>query len=232
MVAIKGLEKFAPRDFPGFLAATVFLGGCNFRCPYCHNPDLVFRPDSLPTFPLDFFLGFLESRKDWIEAICVTGGEPLLNEDLETLLLLIKERKLLVKVDTNGAFPSRLEYLIRQNLIDRVAMDVKAPLIKYAEVTRTEVIADDLVKSISLIKNSGLPYMFRTTVVPGLVGGEEIRLISRMLDGAEVFQIQQFVPKNTLDKSFETITPFPVEELRSFAEMAKPYFSEVRIEGV
>ena len=232
MVAIKGLEKFAPRDFPGFLAATVFLGGCNFRCPYCHNPDLVFRPDSLPTFPLDFFLGFLESRKDWIEAICVTGGEPLLNEDLETLLLLIKERKLLVKVDTNGAFPSRLEYLMRQNLIDRVAMDVKAPLIKYAEVTRTEVIADDLVKSISLIKNSGLPYMFRTTVVPGLVGGEEIRLISRMLDGAEVFQIQQFVPKNTLDKSFERITPFPVEELRSFAEMAKPYFSEVRIEGV
>jgi len=232
LVAIKGLEKFAPRDFPGYLAATIFLGGCNFRCPYCHNPDLVFRPDSLPTFPLDFFLGFLESRKDWIEAICVTGGEPLLNEDLETLLLLIKERKLLVKVDTNGAFPSRLEYLIRQNLIDRVAMDVKAPLIKYAEVTRTEVIADDLVKSISLIKNSGLPYMFRTTVVPGLVGGEEIGLISRMLDGAEVFQIQQFVPKNTLDKSFETITPFPVEELRSFAEMAKPYFSEVRIEGV
>ena len=232
MVAIKGLEKFGPRDFPGYLASTVFVGECNFRCPYCHNSDLVLRPDSLPTFPMDFFLGFLESRKDWIEAVCVTGGEPLLHDDLEVLLRLIKERDLLVKVDTNGAFPARLESLIQSKLVDFLAMDVKAPFEKYSEVTRTRVNVSEIQSSISLIMQSELPYLFRTTVVPGLVGSEDIQAISRLLKGARLFQIQQFVPKNTLDKSFERKRPFSVEELRTFAELAKPYFSEVRIEGV
>ncbi len=131
MVEIKGLEKFAPRDFPGHISSTVFLGGCNFRCPFCHNSDLVLRPEILPTFPLDYFLSFLDSRKGWLEGICISGGEPLLQDDLETLLILIKGRNLLVKIDTNGSFPSRLEDLIRKRLIDHVAMDVKAPLKRY-----------------------------------------------------------------------------------------------------
>ena len=231
MVAIKGLEKFAPRDFPGYLTSTVFVGGCNFRCPYCHNSDLVLRPDSLPTFPMDFFLGFLESRKDWIEAVCVTGGEPLLHDDLEVLLRLIKERDLLVKVDTNGAFPARLESLIQNKLVDFLAMDVKAPFEKYSEVTGTRANLSDIQDSISLIMRSELPYLFRTTVVPGLVGSEDIQEISRLLKGARLFQIQQFVPKNTLDKTFESKRPFSVEDVKSFAELAKPYFTEVRIEG-
>jgi len=232
LVAIKGLEKFAPRDFPGYLASTVFIGGCNFRCPYCHNSDLVLRPDSLPSFPMDFFLGFLESRKDWIEAVCVTGGEPLWHEDIEVLLRLIKERNLLVKIDTNGSYPARLEALMQDKLVDYVAMDVKAPLEKYSDVTLAPVSLDDIRNSISLIMQSNLPSLFRTTVVPGLVEGEDIREIAQLLKGARVFQIQQFVPRNTLDKDFESKKPFSIEEVRSFAELAKPYFSEVRIEGV
>lgn len=232
MVAIKGLEKFAPRDFPGYLASTVFVGGCNFRCPYCHNSDLVLRPDSLPSFPMDFFLGFLESRKDWIEAVCITGGEPLIHEDLEILLRLIKERNLLVKIDTNGSFPARLGALMQDKLVDFVAMDVKAPLEKYSEVTQSPVSLDDIRGCISLLMQSDLPSLFRTTVVPGLVEGEDIQEISRLLKGARVFQIQRFIPKNTLDKNFESKKPFSVEEVRSFAELAEPYFSEVRIEGV
>lgn len=232
MVAIKGLEKFAPRDFPGYLASTVFIGGCNFRCPYCHNSDLVLRPDSLPSFPMDFFLGFLESRKDWIEAVCVTGGEPLWHEDIEVLLRLIKERNLLVKIDTNGSYPARLEALMQDKLVDYVAMDVKAPLEKYSDVTLAPVSLDDIRNSISLIMQSNLPSLFRTTVVPGLVGGEDIQEIAQLLKGARVFQIQQFVPRNTLDKDFESKKPFSIEEVKSFAELARPYFSEVRIEGV
>lgn len=232
MVAIKGLEKFAPRDFPGYLASTVFIGECNFRCPYCHNADLVLRPESLPSFPMDFFLGFLESRKDWIEAVCVTGGEPLMHEDLEVLLSLIKERNLLIKIDTNGSFPARLETVMKDKLVDYVAMDVKAPLEKYSDVTMSPVSLDDIRDSISLLMHSNLPSLFRTTVVPGLVEGEDIREIARLLKGAQVFQIQRFVPKNTLDKDFESIKPFSIEEVKSFAELAKPYFSEVRIEGV
>ena len=232
MVEIKGLEKFAPRDFPGHISSTVFLGGCNFRCPFCHNSDLVLRPEILPTFPLDYFLSFLDSRKGWLEGICISGGAPLLHDDLETLLILIKDRNLLVKVDINGSFPSRLEDLIQKRLIDHIAMDVKAPLARYQEVTRATVNEEDIVRSADIIKNSGLGYVFRTTLVPGLVGPEDIKKISQMLDGANIFQLQQFVPLNTLDSQYLQKKPYRREEVQGLAKIAEPYFSEVRIEGV
>ena len=232
MVEIKGLEKFSPKDFPGYISSTVFLGGCNFRCPFCHNSDLVLRPEILPTFPLDYFLSFLDSRKGWLEGICISGGEPLLQDDLETLLILIKDRNLLVKIDTNGSFPSRLENLIQKKLVDHIAMDVKAPLDRYQEVTRATVNEEDIVRSVDIIKNSGLGYVFRTTLVPGLVGPEDIKKICQMLDGANIFQLQQFVPLNTLDSHYLQKKPYRREEVQGLARIAEPYFSEVRIEGV
>ena len=232
MVEIKGLEKFAPRDFPGHISSTVFLGGCNFRCPFCHNSDLVLRPEILPTFPLDYFLSFLDSRKGWLEGICISGGEPLLHDDLKTLLILIKDRNLLVKIDTNGSFPSRLEDLIQKKLVDHIAMDVKAPLARYQEVTRAAVNEEDIVRSVEIIKNSGLGYVFRTTLVPGLVGPEDIKKICQMLDGANIFQLQQFVPLNTLDSHYLQKKPYRREEIQGLARIAEPYFSEVRIQGV
>jgi len=232
LVEIKGLEKFSPKDFPGHISSTVFLGGCNFRCPFCHNSDLVLRPEILPTFPLDYFLSFIDSRKGWLEGICISGGEPLLHDDLETLLILIKDRNLLVKVDINGSFPSRLEDLIQKGLIDHIAMDVKAPLTRYQEVTRAKVNEEDIVRSADIVKNSGLGYVFRTTLVPGLVGPEDIKKICQMLDGANVFQLQQFVPLNTLDSHYLQKKPYGREEVQRFAKIAEPYFSEVRIEGV
>lgn len=232
MVEIKGLEKFAPKDFPGYISSTIFLGGCNFRCPFCHNSDLVLRPEILPTFPLDYFLSFLDSRKGWLEGICITGGEPLLHDDLETLLILIKDRDLLVKVDTNGSFPSRLENLIQKKLVDYIAMDVKAPLARYQEVTRATVDEEDIVRSVDIIKNSGLGYVFRTTLVPGLVGPEDIKKICQMLNGAKIYQLQQFIPINTLDSHYLQKKPYRREEIQGLAKIAEPYFSEVRIEGV
>ncbi len=232
MVEIKGLEKFSPKDFPGYISSTVFLGGCNFRCPFCHNSDLVLRPEILPTFPLDYFLSFLDSRKGWLEGICISGGEPLLQDDLETLLILIKDRNLLVKIDTNGSFPSRLENLIQKKLVDHIAMDVKAPLKRYQEVTRATVNEEDIVRSVDIIKNSGLGYVFRTTLVPGLVGPEDIKQICQMLDGAKIYQLQQFIPLNTLDSHYLQKKPYRREEVQGLAKIAEPYFSEVRIEGV
>jgi len=232
LVEIKGLEKFAPKDFPGFISSTVFLGGCNFRCPYCHNSDLVLRPEGLPTLPVDYFTSYLDSRKGWLEGICITGGEPLIHEDLEELLLLLKERDLLIKVDTNGSFPLRLEELVKKRLIDHVAMDLKAPLEKYSEVTGSKVKEEDIVKSIDIIKNSGLEYIFRTTVVPGLIDTEDIEKICQILRGAKIFQIQQFLPDNTIDKEYLQREPFSREKLQVFAEVAEPYFSEVLIEGI
>jgi pyruvate formate lyase activating enzyme len=232
LVEIKGLEKFAPKDFPGYISSTIFLGGCNFRCPFCHNSDLVLRPEILPTLPLDYFLSFLDSRKGWLEGICISGGEPLLHDDLETLLILMKDRNLLVKVDTNGSFPSRLEDLIKKKLVDHIAMDVKAPLARYQEVTRAAVNEEDIVRSVDIIKNSGLGYVFRTTLVPGLVGPEDIKQICQMLNGAKIFQLQQFVPLNTLDSHYLQKKPYRREEVQGLAKIAEPYFSEVRIEGI
>jgi pyruvate formate lyase activating enzyme len=230
MVEIKGLEKFSPRDYPGFISATVFLGSCNFRCPYCHNADLVLHPDDLPTFPMDYFIDFLDSRKDWLEGICITGGEPVLHPDLADFLSLLKERNLLVKLDTNGSFPSRLEDLIAKNLVDSIAMDVKAPLERYEEVTRTKVDRGKIRKSIDIIMSSGVEYVFRLTAVPGLIDEKGMTEIGRMLQGAKVFQIQQFVPANTLDPSFERLKPFKRDRIRALGRCVEEFFSEVRFE--
>jgi pyruvate formate lyase activating enzyme len=232
LVEIKGLEKFAPLDFPGYISATVFLGGCNFRCPFCHNADLVLRPEAIDTMPLDYFITFLDSRKDWLEAVCVSGGEPLLQEDLEVLLRVIKERSMLVKLDTNGSRPDRLTDLVGAKLVDYVAMDVKAPLHRYKEVTRSEVSEDDIARSIEFVRTSGLPYTFRTTVVPGLVGEKDLLEIAQMLHRAKRFQIQQFSRRNPVDKIFAEVKPYPEEEINRLAGLVKPYFDDVRVEGI
>lgn len=232
MVEIKGLEKFSPRDFPGVISSTVFLGSCNFRCPFCHNAELVLNPGDLTTFPMDYFDQFLDSRKDWLEGICVTGGEPLLHPDLADFLSPLKERNLLVKMDTNGSFPSRLEDLIVKDLVDFIAMDVKAPLEKYQEVTKTDVDVRNIRKSMDIIMHSGRDYVFRITAVPGLIDRAGMREIGRMLQGAKVFQIQQFMPVNTLDPSFERLKPFKGEEIRELGKSVEEFFAEVRIEGV
>ncbi|UCC38225.1 MAG: anaerobic ribonucleoside-triphosphate reductase activating protein [Candidatus Aminicenantes bacterium] len=232
MVEIKGIEKFASKDFPGYISSTLFLGGCNFSCPYCHNSDLALRPETLPTYPIDDFIQFMDSRSGWLEGICVSGGEPLLHDDLEMLLRLIKKRKLLVRIDTNGSFPSRLESLIKKQLVDNIAMDIKAPLGRYQEVTRSSVAVEDISNSIDIIKKSGLEYVFRTTAVPDLIGAGDIEEISKMLDGAKVFQLQQFIPTNTIDSDFLQKKPYTRDVMKEFAKIAESHFPEIRVEGI
>jgi pyruvate formate lyase activating enzyme len=232
LVEIKGIEKFAPKDFPGYISSTVFTGGCNFRCPFCHNAELVLKPQSLPSFPLDYFLSYLDSRKNWLEAVCVTGGEPLLHDDLDVLLQLIKERNLLVKIDTNGAFPEKLEKLVKSRLLDCIAMDIKAPLDKYEKSTAVPVNTDNLKRSIQIVQNSNMDYIFRTTAVPGFIDGHDIEEIGQLLKGSKMFQIQQFKPVHTIDKSLEETKPYSREELQNLADRAAPYFEKVRIEGI
>ena len=231
MVEIKGIEKFASRDFPGHISATVFIGGCTFRCPYCHNADLVLRPDELQTTPVDIFLSYLDGRKGWLEGICLSGGEPLLHDDIEDLVRVIRDRGLLVKLDTNGSFPERLERLLGEKLLDWVAMDVKAPLERYREVTRSNVDIEAVVRSADLIRMSGVRSTFRTTVVPGLVGREDIVKIGEWLRGAECYLIQQFVPHTTIDPAYLEKKPYSREELEVLVVAARPYFKEARVEA-
>lgn len=232
MVEIKGLEKFASRDFPGHISSTVFVGGCNFRCPFCHNAELVLSPGRLPSMDLNLFLSYLDSRKGWLDGLCLSGGEPLLHEDIEVLARVIKDRGFLVKVDTNGSFPDRLEYLIDQKLVDWVAMDIKATPDRYPEVVKAGVDIRKIEESVELIRRSSLPYIFRTTVVPTVHGEADLLEIAAWLRGSERFQLQQFVPQNTLEPAFLKLKPYPAQELKDWAEKLKPYFSEVLLEGV
>lgn len=139
---------------------------------------------------------------------------------------------MLVKIDTNGSFPARLKKWIQKKLVDYVAMDVKGPLEKYLDVTRVKVNVKDIEKSIEIVKSSGLEYVFRMTVVPGLIGEEDIEKVGRMLKGTKLFQLQQFVPINTLDKSFNKIKPYPQDKLLSFAKVLNSFISEVKVEGI
>lgn len=231
MAEIKGIEKFSSRDFPGHISSTVFLGGCTFRCPYCHNADLVLRPEALPTLAADYFLSYLDGRKGWLEAICFSGGEPLLHEGLEDLIRVVRERGLLVKVDTNGSFPDRLEALLALGLLDQVAMDIKAPLERYREVTRSNIDVEKIVRSADVIRASGVRHAFRTTVVPGLVGRDDVVRIGEWLAGASLYVIQQFVPQTTIDPAYLAVKPFGRAEIDEIAAAARPYFGEVKVEA-
>ena len=231
MVEIKGIEKFSSRDFPGHISSTVFLGGCTFRCPYCHNADLVLRPETIPSLAADYFLSYLDGRQGWLEGICFSGGEPLLHEDIEELIRVVRERNLLVKLDTNGSFPDRLEALLALGLVDWVAMDVKAPLERYRDVTRSAIDVEKIVRSADLLRTSGVRHTFRTTVVPGLVGKGDVIKIGEWLGGAEHYLIQQFVPQTTIDPAFLEVKPYGRLELEEIVAAAKPYFADVRLEG-
>jgi pyruvate formate lyase activating enzyme len=232
LVEIKGLEKLASKDFPGHISATVFVGGCNFRCPFCHNRELVLHPDELESFPVDYFTSFLDSREGWLEGVCITGGEPLIHEDLDVLMQLIKDRGLKVKLDTNGSFPSRLEAALDKGLVDSVAMDIKASKDDYSRACGVNVNLDDIQRSIDLIAESGLDAMFRTTVVPGVIDEDTINAVCQWLPRKVVFQLQQFSPGNTLKPDFEKLEPYPPSRLRDMAAAAEKYFSEVRVEGI
>ena len=231
MVEIKGIEKFSSRDFPGHISSTVFLGGCTFRCPYCHNADLVLRPETIQSMAADCLLSYLDGRKGWLEAICFTGGEPLLHEDIEDIIRVVRERGLLVKLDTNGSFPDRLEALLGFGLLDWVAMDIKAPLERYREVTRSNVDIEKIVRSADIIRGSGVRQTFRTTVVPGLVGKDDVIEIGKWLNGAAHYVIQQFVPQTTIDPAYLEVRPYGRPELEEIGAAARPYFGEVGIEG-
>jgi pyruvate formate lyase activating enzyme len=230
LVEIKGIEKFSSRDFPGHISSTIFLGGCTFRCPYCHNADLVLRPETIPSMAADYFLSYLDGRKGWLEALCFTGGEPLLHEGLEDLIRVGRERGLLVKLDTNGSFPDRLEALLGLGLLDRVAMDIKAPLERYREVTRSAIDVEKIVRSADVLRSSAVPHLFRTTFVPGLVGPGDVAPIGEWLRGAARYVVQSFVPQTTIDPAFLEVRPFRRAELEAIAEAARPYFGEVGIE--
>jgi len=205
---IGGLHKFSMIDYPGMLCAIVFTQGCNFRCPYCHNPELVSFDKFGPTIPEQEILEFLKTRIGKLDAVSITGGEPTLHEALPAFIRKVKELGFLVKLDTNGTNPDMLKMLIEENLVDYLAMDIKAPLDEYKRVIRTEVDIAAVRESINTIENSSCEYEFRTTLISTLHTKEDVQKIAKSLGKAKRYFLQKFVPTKTLDEKFLSETTF------------------------
>jgi pyruvate formate lyase activating enzyme len=229
---IKGIQKTTLLDYPGKIASIIFLAGCNFRCPYCQNPSLVNGYEELPTIPEGEVIEFLRSRLKWLDGVCITGGEPTLHRDLPGFISKVKKEGLLVKLDTNGSNPGMLEGLLGEGLLDYIAMDIKAPIHRYAEVVKAEVDLNKIQKSVEMIRGSGLDYEFRTTVVPGLLGEEDIAGITNWLKGSKKYYLQQFRNHDTLDNAFREVPPYTPEELHSLAAIASKGFETCEVRGV
>jgi pyruvate formate lyase activating enzyme len=231
-MVIGGLQKLTLIDYPGKIACTVFTVGCNFRCPFCHNPELVDQVKYLSDLISDSeFFDFLKSRQSLLDGVCVTGGEPTLHKDLPEFFKKIKDLGFKIKLDTNGTNPEMLENLLKDKLIDYIAMDVKTNLKNYEKVVGTKVNLENIKKSVKIIMESGLDYEFRTTVVPGLHAEEDILALVGEISGAKKYYLQQFRPgEKVLSREFREIKSYQVEFLREMRDRIKEKFEicEVR----
>lgn len=226
---IGGLQKVTLLDFPGKVACTVFLTGCNLRCPYCHNPDLVLTKDNGKYISEKEFFEFLLSRKGKLDGVCITGGEPTLYPNLINLIRRIREMGFLVKLDSNGTVPKILKLLLREKLLDYVAIDIKNAPTRYAETCGADVI-EQVKKSAALLKNSNIDYEFRTTVCHPFHSPGGMQEIGRWLHGAKRYFIQPFVDSDNLLGS--GISAMAKPELKTLLKAVKPYIPAAELRGV
>ena len=226
---IGGLQKVSLTDYQGKISAIVFTQGCNFSCPYCHNPELVDPGLYQECLQEEEFFSYLEKRKGKIEAVTITGGEPTIQNDLIPFIMRVKAMGRLIKIDTNGSKPEVLEELIRRNLVDYLAMDIKAPLEKYAAITRTPVNGKAIRQSIMLIMNSGIDYEFRTTIVKSQIKEADLLAIGRLIKNAAFYSLQRYVPTKPLDKNFLTETTLSQGEFGNVKKILEKNISKVII---
>ena len=232
---IKGFIPNTMLDWEGMLASTVFLPRCSFRCPFCHNPDLVLHPERLETVSMSEIEGFLEEREGWIEGICITGGEPCIHDDLPAFCDRLKGLGLGVKLDTNGSVPGMLERLLSEGLVDFLAMDVKAPLepgpYRIASGNDRPDLLDLVSRSIDIIRSSSIAHEFRTTVVPLMHGPAEVAKIAEALGGEQKLVLQNFSPKVTLDQRYSELRPFTGEDMDRMLVEARRFVGDVVARG-
>ena len=227
---IKGLQKTTLLDFPGKVACTVFTAGCNFRCPFCHNASLVISPDLSDTISEDELFAFLKKRRGILDGVCITGGEPLLQKDIELFISKIRELSLAVKLDTNGAYPERLRSIIDRRLVDYVAMDIKNSKEKYAITAGADADIEKIAESVDILMSSGVEYEFRTTVVKELHSSEDMRNIGEWIAGADKYFLQSFTDSGELiADGYSAHTP---QDMASLLEIAKQYVPSAALRGI
>ncbi|MFZ5366063.1 MAG: anaerobic ribonucleoside-triphosphate reductase activating protein [Patescibacteria group bacterium] len=234
---IGGFQKVSLLDFPAHLSAIVFVKGCNFRCPFCFNRDLVLG--NLPTIFEGKIFSFLKKRKKVLDGVVITGGEPTLQPDLEKFIKKVKKIGYEVKLDTNGALPEILKNLIKKKIIDYLALDFKAPLnFSYSQITNYKLQITNIKKSIKLILQSGIPFELRTTVVPGIHNKKTLVLMAKQLRQITNYKLQitnlkwflqEFQPKTCLDPEFEKIRPYSKIEMEKFLKAVKKIIPAVEL---
>lgn len=227
---ICGLNKTTLLDYPGHVAAAVFLGGCNFRCPFCQNGDLVLKPEDQPAIREEEVFSFLKKRKGILKGICITGGEPTLAAELREFIIKIKEMGYLVKLDTNGYRPEIVEELLADGLLDYIAMDIKNSMERYDKTVGLKGIeAGKIRETADIIMKSGIDYEFRTTVVKELHGKEEMEAIGKEIEGAGAYFLQGY------QESQGVIAPgfhaYDREEMEEMAAVIRPFVPNVQIRG-
>ena len=229
-INIQGYQTLTMLDFPGHTACTVFTGGCNLRCPFCHNVPLVLGDDDPAVKEADFF-AFLEKRRGILDGVAVTGGEPLMQRDLGDFLKQIRSRGFLVKLDTNGFFPDRLAALLEEGLLDYVAMDVKNRPEKYPETCGVKSLdLSKAARSIALLKESGVDYEFRTTVVREFHTVADIEAAAKWIAGAKRYYLQAFKDSGILLEGSSSAVD--ESEMRRMREAALTWVPIVEIRGI
>lgn len=229
---IGGYQKLTLIDYPGVIATTVFTVGCSFRCPFCHNPELVKRGalgiEYSQKMEKEFF-AHLEKRKGKLEGVCITGGEPTVQPDIIEFIQKIKNLGYLVKLDTNGTRPDVLKKLLDQKLLDFVAMDIKHQLKKYDKATGVKGDKKRIKLSVNLIMNSSVPYEFRTTVVPGIHEEKDFLEIAKWIKGARAYYLQEYREKIILDPKLKKKTKGKTLDLKKIKKAIEKYFSKAGI---
>lgn len=210
---IGGLQKVSLIDYPEVICGVIFLQGCNFKCSYCHNPELVDPKLFGPCLEEKKVLNFLARRIGKLDAVTITGGEPTIQKDLIPFIKQIRKLGFAVKIDSNGSQPDVIKKLLDEKLLDFVAMDIKAPLEKYKSIVRAPVDTQSIKESVRLVLKSKIPHEFRTTVVKSQLGAKDILEIAKLISGAKHYALQKFVPTKTLDKKFLKEKTCPDDEL-------------------
>lgn len=225
---IAGIQKTTLVDYPGKVAATIFTRGCSFRCGFCHNPELVLPEQFNPLIKEEEIFNFLNTRIGKLEAVCITGGEPTIQPDINEFIRKVKKMGFLVKLDTNGSRPERLKEAIDSGNVDYIAMDIKSSPSKYELTAGVKVIMENVRKSIDIIMNSKIDYEFRTTVCHPLHEVKDFKEIGSLIQGAKRYYIQNFVESKQIDDKTR-YEPFEDEELEEVKEIISKYVKEVNI---
>ena len=235
---VKGFVDLSFVDWDGKVSSVLFLPSCNFRCPFCHNVNLVLNPEQIDTIPFDYLTEQLKNQKGWTDGVCITGGEPTLHPDLPELCSKLKKMGFLVKLDTNGTNPVMLKELLEQKLLDYVAMDVKAPLTveKYSIATgvNAKSLLETVKQSIKLLMRSDIGYEFRTTVVPTVHNLDDIKQICHSLKGCKKYVLQKFdvgIGKTVMNPDFMKKT-LSDEEMQKFLTAAQQIIPSTKARGI